>query len=54
MMIFALSPEETITTLHDLARIICTRAGLVRPMIYVRKTKDDVKFLGGFVTAHYS
>ena len=38
MMILRLSPEGTITV----ARIICTRAGLVRPMIYVRKTKDDV------------
>ena len=36
------SPEGSLTKLHDLARMICTRAGLVRPMIYVRKQKRCV------------
>ena len=36
MMIFSVynrrSPEEPLTKLHDLARMICTGAGLIRPI----------------------
>ena len=39
------APEEPLTKLHDLARMICTGAGLIRPISMKNTIEKEYKFI---------